>query len=84
MTRQRQRTLQWFVHTMTRQRTLQWFVHTMTRQRTLQWFVHTMTRQRTLQWFVRTIRGLGSLAHDVMQGIVEGARGRGRVLLHMM
>ena len=31
-----------------------------------------------LQWFGHTTRRPGSLAHDVMHGMVEGASGRGR------
>ena len=34
-----------------------------------------VARRRKLQWFVHTTRGPGSLAHDEMHGLVEGARG---------
>ena len=35
-------------------------------------------RRRKLQWFGHTTRRVGSLAHIVMHGSVEGERGRGR------
>ena len=35
-------------------------------------------RRRQLQWLGHTKRRPGSFAHDVMHGLVEGARGRGR------
>ena len=33
-----------------------------------------VARQRKLQWFDRTTRRPGLLAHDVMHGLMEGAR----------